>query len=242
MCKKHPLAIETLRLGWGIFLDKPSKATDDHYLTKLLDIKSLKVLHVYNGAVESELEDDGPFYPEIDWTPFTSEACQSLRQLSVSRLQVDVIDWLKHGGSGVQELIVTDHYNIHDDSLDEFFNLPSQLSMLWTREKHPSVRFYSFEHTDSDWSDTDSSISDTESWETSESQDSPDSHSSPLNPSLSNPPNPIPSKLDKKVMTALDRIPDNGSHLTRLSIALDFETQWVSITTSMIPNTASLLY
>jgi hypothetical protein len=239
-CKKPPLALETLRLGWGIFLDKPSKATGGHYLTKLLTIKSLKVLHVYNGFVESELDENDLFCPRIDWTPFTSEDCQSLRQLSVTRLEEDVVDWLKSDGCCVQELIVTDHYSIDDEGLDEFFNLPSRLSMLWTREKHPSVRTYISNHTDSDWSDTDSSISDTERSESLESLESTDLRWPAMDPSLFNHSNAIACKLDKTVMTVLDRLPDGGSHLTRLCTALDFETQWVRINTLTKPNDPSL--
>lgn len=239
-CKKPPLALETLRLGWGIFLDKPSEATGGHYLTKLLTIKSLKVLHLYNGFVESELEENDLFCPRIDWTPFTSEDCRSLRQLSVTRLEEDVVDWLKSDGCCVQELIVTDHYSIDDEGLDEFINLPSRLSMLWTREKHPSVRMYISNHTDSDWSDTDSSVSDTEGSESLDLLESTDSQWPAVDSSLFSRSNAIACKLDKTVMTVLDRLPDGGSHLTRLCTALDFETQWVRINTLTKPNDPSL--
>jgi len=54
---------------------------------------------------------------------------------------------------------------------------------------------------DDAWSDTDSSISD----------------SAPSAP-----------KLDPSTITVLDRPHDVGSHLTKLSLCMDFETQWVS--------------
>ena len=70
ICKKGPLELETLRLGFRIFLDEPLKAANGNYLTKLLIVKSLKVLHVYNGLVKPDLEENDSFYPVIDWTPF----------------------------------------------------------------------------------------------------------------------------------------------------------------------------
>jgi hypothetical protein len=241
ICKNGPLALETLRLGSGIYLGEPSNPTNGHYLPKLLTVRSLKVLHVCNGLVNSDLDDEDSFYRPVDWTPFTSEECKSLLQLSVARLEEDVTCWLRQGGNCVQELIVTDHYSFNDQGINQFFNIPlSQLSMLWVREKHPWQQSL---YEDSDWSDTDSSISDwdldssTSDQSTSESSNSQLSHSDPTQPS---PLKPNAPKLDKLVMTVLDRLPDGGSHLTRLCIALDFETQWVSDNPTQMQNIPSL--
>jgi len=239
--KTGPLALETLRLGSGVYLGEPSDPTNGHYLTKLLTIRSLKVLHVFNGLVNSDLDDEDSFYRPIDWTPFTSEQCRSLRQLSVARLEEDVTSWLRQGGDCVQELIVTDHYGINDKGLNQFSKLPpTQLSMLWIREKYP---YASLSYEESDWSDTDSSSSDwsdVDSWtsdqSTSESLVSQLSH---LDPAQSVALQSSTPKLDKTVMTVLDRLPDGGSHLARLCIALDFEIQWVSITLNRYPKPQS---
>ena len=223
------MALEILRLGFGIYLDEPTKPSNKHYLAKLLDIRSLKVLHVYNGLVNSDLDDEDSFCKPIDWTPFTADECKSLRQLSVTRLEEDVTRWLSEDGGCVQELIVTDHYCINDKGLHEFCKLPPQLSMIWTREKHPWRR--SIHNDEDDWTDTDSSISD---WTDIDSSDQSDSESSDsqvagLRPSQPGPLIPTTSNLDKRLLTVLDRLPDGGSYLTKLSIALDFETQWVSV-------------
>lgn len=244
--KKGPLALETLRLGFGIYLERPSKPSKSHYLTKLLNVRSLKVLHVYNGLVNSDLDEEDSFYKAIDWTPFKADECKSMRQLSVTRLEGDVTRWLRKDGRCVQELIVTDQYSINDTGLNEFFNLPSSLSMMWTRERLPwrwVTRTEGDEWTDtdssmSDWTDTDSSASDQSASESSgsqlahldPSQPGPLNHTTP-DPSQPSPSIPTASNMDKRIMTALDRLPDGGSHLTRLCISLDFDTQWVSVNT-----------
>jgi hypothetical protein len=255
--KTGPLGLETLRLGLGIYLDESSKPSKSHYLTKLLYIRSLKVLHLYNGLVNSDLDDEDSFYKAIDWTPFTADECKSLRQLAVTRLEQDVTRWLSKDGACVQELIVMDHYNLNDKGLNEFSKLPLQLAMVWTREWHPWRLIHNDED---DWTDTDSSVSewtDVDSSEESdpdadldESNSDPDPDSSnaqlaDLNPpqqtlsisttsaqSQTDPLTSTASNSHKQILTVLDRLPDGGSHLTRLSMSLDFETQWVSNTTS----------
>ena len=230
ICKKGPLSLETLRLGHGFYLGKPSKATNSHYLTKLVAVDSLQVLHIYNGLVKNELDLSDPCYIPVDWTPFTSENCQSLRQLSVDRLKPDVTCWLRQDGKCIKELIVADHYSFGDPGLKEFFLLPLQLSMLWMREKYPYRQSI---YEDSDWSETDSSTSDWTDVDSSNesTSESLDVQLSDSNPTRSDATKSTAPKLDKLVMTVLDRLPDGGSHLTKLCIALDFETQWVSINT-----------
>lgn len=231
--KTGPLALETLRLGQGIFLGDPTFSSgvrhskESHPLTKLVNVKSLEVLHIYNGLVRDEDDLLDSFYPIIDFDLFTSKGeRKSLRQLSVNRLTDDVTNWLSRGRVHLQELIVTDHYSINDEDLVEFFDLPSGLSMIWTREKHPwdaSPSRYNDSDSDSDeWTDIDS---DESSSELSDSDlDHPFYRSTPTqNPSL-----------PRKIATVLDRLPDGGSHLTRLCLALDFEVQWVRIPLSRL--------
>jgi hypothetical protein len=68
----------------------------------------------------------------FDWT-FLSKC--SLRQLSVSRLENDTLEWLNSNGRSVEELIVTDHCSAIDVSTQNLgkLKLPN-LSMLVTRE------------------------------------------------------------------------------------------------------------
>lgn len=205
--------------------------------------------------MNSDLDDEDSFYKAIDWTPFTANECKSLRQLSVTRLKEDVTRWLSKDGACVQELIVMDHYNLNDKGLNEFTKLPLQLSLIWTREWHPWRRL--IHNDEDDWTDTDSSVSNWTDIDSSDESDlapdpdesDPDSDSSDaqladLHPSQPAPlisttsaqsqPNPLiptTSNSDKQLLTVLDRLPDGGSHLTRLSISLDFQTQWVSVKT-----------
>jgi len=182
--------------------------------------------------VNSDLDEDS-FYRRIDWTPFPPVECKSLYQLSVCRLGDDVTDWLRQDGNCVQELIVTDHYRFNEKDLNQFFRLPaSRLSMLWTREKYPwGSRGY--EDSDSDWTDTDSSMDEWSDLESSISDQaslgSSSSQYSHLNATQLHALSSTAPNMDKRVMTVLDRLPDGGSHLKKLCLALDFERQWVSV-------------
>jgi hypothetical protein len=202
--KSPPLKLETLRLGYGMFLYSPSSPDGSNFLLKLLKVDGLKSLHVFNGLVKGDLDDDEETM-EIDWA-FLSN-CTSLRQLAVTRLQDDVRRWLNNDGKSVQELIVTEHYSMYDDDLDNLdaLRLP-HLSMLFTREMTVSKC-----DPEDEWSDVDS-------WELD--SDSEDTDLPDLEPQFT-------PKLDRSVITVLDRLYDGGTNLKRLGLCFDFETQWV---------------
>jgi hypothetical protein len=130
-----PLPLKTLKLGHGMFLLKPKKTSSiviENFLAKLVRISNLRTLHLFNGlfmmGVDAEMEQR-----ELEWSFF--ERCTSLYQLSVTRLQSDVRDWLNTVAKSVQELIVTHNYGMYDDELMNFnmLNIP-HLAMLFTRE------------------------------------------------------------------------------------------------------------
>lgn len=202
--KSPPLKLETLRLGNGMFLHSPSSPDGSNFLLKLLKVDELKSLHVFNGLVKGDMDDDEETM-EIDWA-FLSN-CTSLRQLAVTRLQDDVRQWLNNDGKSVQELIVTEHYSMYDDDLDNLdaLRLP-HLSMLFTRERTVSKR-----DPEDEWSDVDS-------WELD--SDSEDTDLPDLEPQFT-------PKLDRSVITVLDRLYDGGTNLKRLGLCFNFETQWV---------------
>jgi hypothetical protein len=142
--RSSPLALETLRLGHGMFVYKSKSPNTGNYLSKLVKFRDIKTLHIYNGLVHET--DDWDFEPvpmQVQWNFFTE--CASLCQLSVTRLDKKLRRWLNTSVKSVEELLVTEHYSMYDNGLGNFdiLELP-QLSMLFTREmtisKHPNAR------------------------------------------------------------------------------------------------------
>jgi hypothetical protein len=246
-----PLALETLRLGHGMYLFQSLLSTKKNdFLSKLAKVAGLKTLHVFNDFIKHGSVEEDRESIEIDWSLLNG--CESLHQLAVSRLEPDVTDWLNSKGQSVQELIVTHHYTMYSDDLDEFdrLNLPN-LTMLFTSEGTVAKR-----DDDDGWTDTSSSVddsteaielgidsSDSESSDANseerDSSDSSDSESSDANSeerdssdirlSESNESNcpPHSRNYDRSVITVLDRLHDGGAQITGLRICLDFESQWV---------------
>jgi hypothetical protein len=261
LCEKYgsqpgirPLVLETLRLGHGIFLFDSvmqGESETNKYLAKLVHLETLRNLYIYNGLVKQDLDDELIESMEVDWDQL--EDCKSVRRLSVSRLEIDLVHWLKHGCKClIEELIVTDHYGMYDDDLDNFnlLRLP-RLSMLFIREMTVAER-----SGDDAWSDTESSATDRPEAETisdaetiSEAGSSSNreialgpgnqspaySHSATESVSASEPASEtqyMDQELSVPVMSILDRLYDNGAQLTKLGLCLDLETQWVNIFTT----------
>jgi hypothetical protein len=244
--QSSPLALDTLRLGQGMFLYDsvlPHSPQTAKYLCKLVQVDALKRLHVWNGLVKWDIDDEHESM-EVDW--YQLDGCKSLRQLSVSRLEEDLLDWLNTGANSVQELIITDHYGMYDDDLDNFRFLSLQnLSMLFIREMTVSKR-----NEDDFWSDTDSSVTDSSEAETTsgeESSSEPEARSrartlseaetssqagSISESEISSEAGTPYSELDRSIITVLDRLSDNGAQLTRLGLCIDLETQWVGSSTT----------
>lgn len=101
----------------------------NHYIYGILDENTLKTLHVSNGFGKIEFE----HIPD----------CPNLRQLAISILKEDAIDWLNEQENQVTELIITGsytHFNEedgvetnHSDSSD-FIALKRPLTFLYVRE------------------------------------------------------------------------------------------------------------
>jgi hypothetical protein len=190
--RSSPLALETLRLGHGMFIYKSKSPNTGNYLSKLVKFSDIKNLHIYNGLVhETDDWDLIPMPMQVQWNFFTE--CTSLCQISVTRLDKTVRRWLNTSGKSIRELWVTEHFSMYDNCLGNFdiLELP-QLEMLFTREM--TVRGYGH---DRPWRGIDS-----------ESREQ--------------------ISLPRKVVTALDRLPDNIANLTRLGICIELENQWVS--------------
>jgi hypothetical protein len=199
-----PLALETLRLGRGMFSPKSDPTSLDNPLAKLVIVEGLKTFHVWNGWFRF-FDDDpkGATQWKIDFTLL--RGCESLRQLSVTRLSSNIRTWLDGPGQSVEELKVTDHYNMYDPTLKNFnrLKLPN-LSMLFTRETTVKLR----EDWENEFTDVDSSAT--------EIEDSDLDSETPR------------ARPCKSTITVLDRLRDGGSKLTRLGICIDFESHWVS--------------
>lgn len=219
-----PLALETLRLGHGLCLVTSESTTASDYLEKLTTPASLRTLHVYNGLITFD-PDEREENLEIDWSLLNG--CTSLHQLSVSRLTDDVATWLNDDGRSVQELIVTDHYKRTDWGLENFDALfRPQLSMLFTLEIAVSSREANDDMADTDSSDSWTNTNSSEYWEENVSDQSLADNNSEVDR----------KKPHKAAITVLDRLQDGGSHLSRLGLSLDFETQWVCFTSPFVPS------
>ena len=215
---KKPLELQTLRLGHGLCI-RASTPNAGNFLEKLLRIRGLKKLNVFNGPVRFGSLDGDLENMEVDWSLLKD--CTTLRQLSVSRLGDDVKEFLNRTAKSVHELIVTDSRGIRDGGGRIFEALNLQLSMLYTLEDGPD----SSDSEDS-WSDTDSSATDppqTDILETNPSERDVH-HSSAASDETR------PSRPDESVKTILDRLQDGGKHLKQLCISIDLDTQWVSST------------
>jgi hypothetical protein len=201
-----PLALDTLRLGHGMFFYKSDPTSADNFLAKMVKVEELKTFHIWNGWVRfTEDEDEDALPWKLDFTLL--KGCETLHQLSVTRLSSEVRKWLNGPGRSVEELMVTDHYSMYDETLYNFnlLRLP-HLTMLFTREVTVQAR-----GGESEWSDIDSSDSDTDYFS-----------STPYS-------NPISEKyLNRVMITVLDRLYDSGSQLSQLGICFDFEAHWVS--------------
>jgi hypothetical protein len=218
---KKPLELQTLRLGHGLCI-RASTPNAGNFLEKLLRIRGLRKLHVFNGPVRFGSLDGDLENMEIDW--ILLKDCSALRQLSVSRLGDDVKEFLNGTAKSVHELIVTDSRGIRDGGGPIFEALNLQLSMLYTVEDGPDSS-----DSEDPWSDTDSSATDPPQTDPAQSdilETNPSETDVPHSSAASN--ETRPSRPDESVKTILDRLQDGGEHLKQLSISIDLDTQWVS--------------
>jgi hypothetical protein len=95
-----PLTIETLRLGTGMFIHKSESPDIGNYIEKLVNIRNVKTLHLYNGYTHPNGNWDEYAPSEVHWEFFAE--CASLRQLSVTRMDDDVRNWLNTSGKSVR--------------------------------------------------------------------------------------------------------------------------------------------
>ncbi|KAK0115629.1 hypothetical protein ONS95_000101 [Cadophora gregata] len=136
-----PLKVHTLRLGYSMFFTEPSSSTVGNYLTKLLDLRTLKSLEMYNGYVLLDAADvsDPDRFKVMLQPPWELLDDCSLRQLGVTKIDHRVTAYLTGAGQSVEELSVSGAYCMNDPAIQEFnlFSLPN-LKSLWTREKFVS--------------------------------------------------------------------------------------------------------
>jgi hypothetical protein len=249
LCEKYgsrswlsPLPLDTLRLGKGMYIDHPKISVgkiQGKYLPELVQMETLKNLHLFNGLTRVDIGDDAEPL-EVGWSQL--EDCKSLQTLSVSMFQADVLDWLHMNGNSVQHFIVTEHYSMYDEDLDSYnlLCLP-QLSMIFLREmvvpeQEKKRAWYMGGSSDMEILEAESEsvagiTARAESW--------PESPTIPISrsPSAAERASELESrtrarisfeKLDRSTITVLDRLSDHGAQLTRLGLCMDLETQWVS--------------
>ena len=99
-----PLQLETLRLGTGMFIHKSESPDIGNYIEKLVNIQTVKTLHLYNGYIHPNGDWDEYALSEVHWEFFAK--CTSLHQLSVTRLDDGVRKWLNASGESVSIFFV----------------------------------------------------------------------------------------------------------------------------------------
>ncbi|KUJ11069.1 uncharacterized protein LY89DRAFT_758763 [Mollisia scopiformis] len=193
-----PLKLETLRLGHGTYL-LPSMSKCENYLAKLVDLESLRNLHVWNGGVRSSVG-QRPTSLNVQWDML--KHCSALRQLEITILDASVTDWLNRSGNSIQELIITQPLPSMDPKKCHFDDL---------KQKLPTLKMVYL---------TDKPVYD--AFETEETSSSDSSSSDSGNETLGN--DSSITRVLKK--TVLDLICDHGLFLERLAIDIDLNTEW----------------
>ncbi|CZR55592.1 uncharacterized protein PAC_05480 [Phialocephala subalpina] len=158
-----PLNLNTLRLGHGIFVDRPTSSESAGYLAKLVKIDQLTTLRLFNGHTIQDFDDTDLKEIEVDWNLFNPS--KSLRQLSVTRLSRKCRDWINNSGMAIEELLVTDNYGGREDIDLLFFDslrLP-KLSMIAVWEYSTNNRLVINGDGAHGQSDSDSHMSETDS-------------------------------------------------------------------------------
>jgi hypothetical protein len=140
-----PLELQNVRLGYGLYIisknmdgdgasDEEQKWCPGNFLAGFVKLDGLKTLHLYNGPSHHLGNGEHHEKPlDIAWSFFHD--CASLRHFQITRLSSEAVEWLADHGNEIEELIVTDYYNIFDEELETLrkSQLP-KLTMLFSRE------------------------------------------------------------------------------------------------------------
>ncbi|KAE8440689.1 hypothetical protein EG329_006807 [Mollisiaceae sp. DMI_Dod_QoI] len=213
-----PLALTTLRLGHGLLLLKHTSLDCDNYLAKLVEVTTLESLHITNGAIRriSGITRRKIWSAmQVDWSML--ENCKSVRQLAVTALDMGARRWLNGVGKGVEDLIITSHYNRTKTCAKNFdrLRLPN-LKMLVVHESfHPRTRLRR------------------------DATGAPEKLTDDTIPGLPG----FPENIEVLgTTTVLDRLHDNGRFLKRLAICIDLESQWAQFSSHLMlmPNLREL--
>jgi len=115
-----------------MFLFSSDSAGNENYLSKLVKLVGLKSLHIWNGAIKRE-EDDDWSVAEHEWSML--KECTALRHVEVMVLNDGVLKWLNHHCVLIEELVVTGHFNKEEGDVRAWdrLSLP-KLTMLVVHE------------------------------------------------------------------------------------------------------------
>jgi hypothetical protein len=53
-----PLPLKTLKLGHGMYLFQSASMVTDNYLAKLVEISGLRTLHIFNGLIKMDIDEE----------------------------------------------------------------------------------------------------------------------------------------------------------------------------------------
>jgi len=128
----RPLALKTLKLGCGMFLENVEAR---RYLPKLLNLQSLQTVHLWAGSTTFGAHQPRRVYRYQPDMPVFDESTR-LSQLCIPELTDPMVQWLKTSGKTVQELIIApDSDYVGRPDLRDWYDIPAgQLKMLFYRD------------------------------------------------------------------------------------------------------------
>ncbi|KAM3084609.1 hypothetical protein ACMFMG_001287 [Clarireedia jacksonii] len=135
----RPLALHTLRLGYGVAPLEATGGNEQNYLSKLVKTCGLQVLQIFNGlTLSSDALSQNPQLKPMEVSFPLFEDCEALKSLSLTRLHEEGRSWLNDSRrSTIQELIIEGHSGLDPivNGLSGKLNLPL-LSKLVVYENH----------------------------------------------------------------------------------------------------------
>ncbi|KAF8846537.1 hypothetical protein BDZ45DRAFT_788483 [Acephala macrosclerotiorum] len=144
MTAAPPLGLTTLRLGTSMLLLKTKSNGAQNYLSKLVNLSGLKVLHIWNSHINphgtTTLVANGVAL-EHDWDIL--KGCTSLRYVEIKALDYYACEGINAIGATIEELVITGYgWRQSPDNVSNFSRLMlPNLAMLVVDERNYAYNF-----------------------------------------------------------------------------------------------------